>query len=455
MSRRTLLVLAALAAGLLGPARASRGGRLSGTATTVVRAFDLVQEIDGIQRVRRYRPVDQYLNLSWRDLGAREAFGVDLSLRGRIDLATGGAGGDDDLDVLQASFEWRSAGRRTSVRVGRQQALTGLGWHAFDGVRVSLGRGAARGAVHLGATVDRFGNGASASDGLTYGAELRLGVAGTAVVGLDYESRERGGVRTEETAGLDVAFLRGGTTIVANTDYSVLLDRFGETSALLRQRIAPRQHLEASFSRVEPVLPADQILAVFATNPHDHARIAWEMSTRRGLVVGAFFANEDYVKTPFPGPEDIQRAAATVSFLTRHGGDHRGEIGWQHGFSGSRLGLRFDSDWDASPRLRLGVGGSLQRYENAYRLAEEDETWALRARLAHEHDGRWSIALELEQFVGRDRDTLRGALVFSTKIGAARSERPWWGGRFGEAWEPSSPPRRERPAAPPLEETAR
>ena len=99
-------------------------------------------------------------------------------------------------------------------------------------------------------------------------------------------------------------------------------------------------------------------------------------------------------------------------------------------------------DLDVAPRVRLGGGASVYSYENVYRLTDSDQTVGLRARLAYDHFGRWSLAVEAQQFLGRDRDTLRGTLVFSAKLGAARRQRPWWGDPWGPAWGAGTAPRR-------------
>ena len=72
-----------------------------------------------------------------------------------------------------------------------------------------------------------------------------------------------------------------------------------------------------------------------------------------------------------------------------------------------------------------------------------DEEVALRARLSYDHHGRFDVAVSVDQYLGRDRDTTRGQLIFRAKLGRARRERPWWGGQWGAAWAGGSAPRSE------------
>lgn len=436
---------AVAAVALLAVASAAGAAEFSGEAVTVFRLVDLVQDIDGVQKVRSYRPLDQLLRLGWHDVGARRAWSVDVALRGRMDLATDLTGGTDDFDVLTAHADWRSPRGLVRLRIGRQQAVTGFGWHVFDGARVDL-RAKRRGRffLHVGFPIDVFENDEPDLGSFTWAAGATALFPGRGSFGVDYEVRRFGAVTTDENAGADLSLTWGRTTLAANADYSVLLDRLGETTTVLRHGVTRRHWIEARLTRVEPIFPSDSIWAVFDANPYDEARLSWEYRGDTGLRIGAFLSEEDYRDTEFPGPQDVRRVAATFSWTRGpRRVRHRGELGWQRGFSGSRLGGRYDVDWSFAPRWRAGAGASLHRYENAYRLSEEDETAAVRARVRHDHFGRWDLALEVEQHVGRQRDTLRATLVFGTKLGRARHSRPWWSGRFGESVVRGGATRRE------------
>ena len=86
MRPRVLLLLASV--WLLAP-YPSRAGEFSGGTQTIVRAFDNIEYLDGMQRVRSWRPFDQYVSLTWDELGARKAWTVDTELRYQGDWGTG------------------------------------------------------------------------------------------------------------------------------------------------------------------------------------------------------------------------------------------------------------------------------------------------------------------------------------------------------------------------------
>ena len=100
-------------------------------------------------------------------------------------------------------------------------------------------------------------------------------------------------------------------------------------------------------------------------------------------------------------------------------------------------------DVDLNPRWRVGGGVSINRYQNAFRLTDADQDYALRARLSYDHFGRFDVALGLDQYLGRDRDTLRAQLIVRTKLGAARRQRPWWGGHWRPGWNGGAATRHE------------
>ena len=439
----------------------ARAVEFSGSSTTILRSFDVlhVELRDNgqpIQRVISYRPLDQYLRFSWDDFGRRGAWSADVSVRGRVDLGTGkGSWQEDDLDVLLAQARWRSAQRLVGLTLGRQQAITGMGWHAFDGARLDFEKlKRLRVFVHAGYPVDLFEGGASDMGGSTWG----MGVTGVlpkhGTIGVDYEIRRgegevfdpatftthrKDGVLLEETAGFDASFHARKTTFDANADYSLLLDTFGETSFVLGQEIRRKHHLEARWTRVRPIFPSDSIWAVFELNPYDETRLSYEFRGDGPLDVGGYVSFEDYTHEEHPGmtdpdpsdlPEDIRRAAATLRWEGRRDTVHRTEIGWQRGWTGARLGFRHDSDWSLNPRWRVGAGLSVHRYENRYRLDEPDEVAAVRGRIRHDHDGKWDLALEVEQYFGRDRNSMRASLIFGTRFGKARGTLPWWGGAW-------------------------
>jgi hypothetical protein len=437
-----LLVLL-VAAG--GGAATAAAGTFAGSATTAVRAFDLVQQPIGDQQaVRSYRPLDQSVVLGFAELGRAGRWSVDVSLRGRVDLATGRSGGEDDFDVLVAQARWRSRADLLHLTVGRQQSITGLGWRVFDGVRADFPKlRRADFFLFAGLPQEPFENGTPDLDSFTWGAGAAVRFPGLGRLGFDGVVRRFEDRTTEETVGLDLDLKRGRTSFGANADYSVLLDRFGETAVVLSRELPKGHGLEARWTRVEPVFSADSVWAVFASNPYDELRLSWDRRGPRGLDLGAFVSAESYEDTELPGEQDFRRAAFTVAWTgagTRRA-SHRGEAGWQDGFSGSRLGGRYDVDADVVPRVRVGGGASIHRYENLYRLTDADQTVSLRARVAYDHFGRWTLAVEAQQLWGRDRDTLRGSLVFSAKLGAARRERPWWGDPWGPAWGGGVAPR--------------
>ena len=423
------------AALLVGSATGARAGEWSGRSTTTFRAFDLKQSIVGAPRTVRYRPLDEMLSVSAWDLGQGRAWRVDVAVRGRLDLAGGQRGGDDDFDVLFANAAWASPRDRVGLTLGRQLAVSGFGWHGYDGARFELSH-PRRGKLFAfaGLPVSVFANGAPDTDDLTWGAGGAVVFPSRGSLGVEYEVRRFDHVKTEEWAGLDLNLAWARTRVAANADYSALLGRFGETALVVGHELRPRHFLEARFTRVEPVFPADTIWAIFATNPYDEVRASYELRGPR-LGLGGYVSREDYMDTDVPGAQGVERAAVTMSFAGgRRSARHRGEIGWQFGFSGSRLALSADSDLDVAARWRAGGGLSIHRYENVYRLTEEDEQVALRGRLTYDHRGRWDLGCEVEQFFGRDRDVLRAMLVFDVKLGQSRRERPWWGGRWGGAW---------------------
>jgi len=444
MRSRSLGLLLALVAA----ASPSFAGVFSGDATTILRIYDLVQDPDllpGPDRVTSYRPLDQYLRLSWDQLGARKAWTVDLSFRGRVDLG-GGREIEEDFRVLHAQASWRSPKGSVDLAFGRLRSVVGLGWQTFDGLRLDFRKHRRlKLFVQAGLPVDLAASGEPDTDGFTWAGGLTYSSPERGSVGIDYEMRRFDGLTTEETFGLDFEYAAGRFSLTGNADYSVPNDRFGETTAVASWRMQSAQRFEARVTRIEPVLPTDSIFAVFTINPYTETRLTWE---RRGRVdVGAFVSFENYENTDLGTEEDIRRAAVTLRFDGPRRARHRGEIGWQSGFSGDRLGFRYDIDYDLNPRWRLGGGASLNRYENAFRLTEADEELALRARLSYDHHGRYDVALSVDQYLGRERDTTRGQLIFRAKLGSARRERPWWGGHWGGAWAGGSATTSESPAA--------
>ena len=455
---RAALVLAVLFPLAASTARAEFGASLQ----TVARAYDSLETIDDIERVRSWRSLDQYARLTWDDLGRRKAWTIDTSLRYRLDWGTGkasyehvdeeagpGTRYDDDVDVMIARASWRSERGLVGVQLGRIQSVTGMGWKAFDGARLDFARlRNLRVFTFAGAPVDLAVNGAPDLGGFTCGAGVTGIVPRHGTFGVDYEIRKIDSdataltsgfprTTTEETAGFDMDLRFKDTEIAGNADYSLVYDSFGETAILLRQGIARRHHATLGLTRVRPIFPTDSIYAVFESNPYDEVRASYEFSTDSGrLAVGGYASRESYEDTALPGGDDIQRVAATVRWQDRSHGSHRSEGGWLDGWSGSRLTVRHDSDFDVTPRLRVGGGASFQDFENFAHLTDRDQIWALRARVGHDHFGKWDLALEVEQYFGRDRNATRGVLTFGTRFGSARHERPWWGGRIQHAWRP-------------------
>jgi hypothetical protein len=150
-----LLPLSLALLGAASQAEPVRAQTFSATTTTIVRGFDLLhggRPASGlIDRVRTYRPVDQLARVSWDELGPRRAWTFDSQVRLRFDLATGRYGGaydpyagthsyedDEDFDVLLLEAGWRSKQGLVDLHLGRQQSITGFGWHAFDGVRLDF-----------------------------------------------------------------------------------------------------------------------------------------------------------------------------------------------------------------------------------------------------------------------------------------------------------------------------
>jgi hypothetical protein len=474
---------AVVALACLAPVAAA--AEFSATTTTIVRGFDLIhREIPGVERVRKFRPIDQLVRASYADFGHRSAWTLDGQVRFRLDAATGRYGGsldpatgaprwekDEDLDVLVAKAGWKSKEGLLELGIGRQQAITGFGWHAYDGVRLDFPKlDHFRVFTLAGLPVELGRLGSPQTDGFTWAAGVTGVFPRHGSLGVDYELRRRDGSTTDETLGVDLGLRFGDTTLEANADYSLLLATFGETSASVRHVAGRRHDFEARFTRIAPIFSVtdDAIWLVFDVNPYDEWRASYEHRGARGLDVGGYISTEKYdddhlEQEEEPGepphvhpetPSTIDRGAVTLRWQGSREAAHRSEIGWQDGWTGSRLALRHDSDWSAGPHLRVGAGASFQRYENLFRLTEQDEAWSVRARVRHDH-GRWDLGMELEQLFGRDRDTLRATAVFATRWGAARAVRqwwqPWWGGRFRDSVPRglgNAPlPRAEAPAA--------
>ena len=421
------------------PARAEFGGNIS----FVGRAFDKLETLPGTQGVRSWRSADTYARLSWDDLGKQHAWTVDTSLRYRLDWGTGKTVNDHDLDVLIARATWRSPARLLGLQLGRIQSLTGRGWKSFDGARLDFPKlPHLRVFVFAGLPVQLAESGAPDIGTFTWGTGVTGILPHHGSIGVDYELRKFGSITAEETAGFDASFRFGDTEISANADYDMVMDSFGETAIVVGQSIGAQHHLEARAVRVQPITPVDSIISAFDVNGYDEARLSYEFDAgpeMKDLALGGYVSRENYVDTDLAGQQDIQRASVTARWTGRREARHRSEAGWVDGWSGSRLALRHDSDWGLTPRMRIGVGASFQDFENFARLTDRDQIYAMRARLAHDHDGRWSIAAEVEQYIGRDRDTLRGMLTFGKRFGIARNERPWWGGRSNSGWAPNLP----------------
>jgi hypothetical protein len=474
----SLLLLACLGAG------ASGAAEFSGSTTTTLRVYDLIHSellANGqpIQRVISYRPVDQDLRLTWDDIGERGAWSVDLALRFRWDVGSGKAAWQtDDLDVLLAQARWRSQHGALGLTLGRQQSITGFGWHSFDGVRLGFDKSPhVKAFVIAGFPVELWEGGASMAGGRDLGAGITAVLPKHGSIGWSYERRSgdstlldfttgqeatHRGVLLDETATMDARFRWKHSALTLASDYSLLLASFGETTAVLDRDIGRKHHVEARLSRVEPLFPSDSIFNVYDVNPYDEGRVSYEFRGDGPLDVGGYVSYEHYKMhhhddemepPPDPNdvpddlPPDIRRAGATLRWEGRHEAIHRSEIGWIHGWTGNRLALQHDSDWGLNPRWRVGVGASVHSYENRYRLTESDEVYGLRGRIRHDHDGKWDLALEVEQWLGRDRNSTRATLVFGTRFGKARGEMPWWGGRWNWSRPTHAPAIPSMPAA--------
>jgi len=414
----------------------------SGSSTTIFRLFDL--HLPESEDVRPWRPVDQLLTLSWARLGREEAWSIDTTLRGRVDLATDHDGAQEDFQVLHAEASWRSSKGRYGLILGRQRTLTGLGWSAFDGARFDF-RPRRRGRLFAfaGLPVPIGENSWPDGDGLIFGGGASYSWPEHGSVALDYESRNEDGIVVSEVLGSDLQLDVGRVSLTANADYSLGQGRFGETNAIAEVRLGRRHFVEASFRRTQPLFRADSILSVFLANASTEKRAGYEYRGDGRFRIGAFFARENFEDTAVEElqdperpvrPEDLERFALTATLGGPRESEYLLELAWQEGWAGERLGGRFDASWDWVRGLRGGAGLSVHRYENLHGLTEADEQYSLRARLSHDHRGRWDLGGMIEHFWGRDRDSLRGSLVFRVKLGAARRQRPWWGGRDGWAW---------------------
>jgi len=420
----------------------------SGSATTVVRAFDVLhfelsQQTGGPPRVLKFRPVDQYLSFAVDELGRRRAWTLDASLRWRMDLAgdprfdpqlpaddLSDEWQDDDLDLRTLRARWTSRHGLMGLSLGRQPTLVGMGWDAFDGVRLDFPRAPhVKGFVQAGMPVDTWDYGSPDDSGFTWATGVTGVLPRHGSLGVDYELVRSHGIDLEENAGFDLALDFDATRIAANVDYSLIQDIYGETSVELEHAFRQRHVVTAGFTRVVPIFRSDEIWSVFEVNGYDEMRLDYQWRGPGRVQVGGFVLREVYDDADLEGLRSIDRAAATLRFEGRREAVHRSEIGWQHGWSGDRLALRHDSDWAITPRLRVGAGASLHRYENRYRLVEDDQVVALRGRLQFAGDARWALGLEVEQYFGRDRDATRGMLSFTTRFGTRRHGLPWWGGR--------------------------
>lgn len=450
-ARCGVLVLLALALGE--PVGAVR---LSGRATTVVRLHDL--HLPEFEDVRSFRSVDEIVHLSLRDLGRRRAWDVDVTLRGRLDLATGVGSAQEDLQVLVARASTLLRGGDLRLTIGRQRSLTGLGWSPYDGVRLDVrGLRRARFFVFAGLPVETGRHAWPDADGHAYGAGASVSWPRRGSFGLDYELRNREGTTVEEAVGADLRLEAARTRFVANADYSLLQATFARADVALEQRVGRRHSLEARVTRTRPVFPADSILAVFVSNPSTETRLSYAFRGKQDLEIGFFVSREDFRDTKNPDvpavderdlPEDIERVAVSASFDGPRRGRHFIEAGWQRGWSGTRLGGRADSDVDLVKGLRIGGGVSVHRYQNLHGLTAEDEQVSFRLRLSHDHRARWQLSGSVEYFLGQERDSLRGVVVFSVNLGEARRRRPWWGGLFDRSW-PGGAPRAEPRASEP------
>jgi hypothetical protein len=453
-------------------AGAAVAGELSGSATTVIRAFDVLhveiaqQQGGAVPRVLELRPVDQYLSLAWDELGRARAWTIDASLRWRMDLAgdphfdpqfptsdLSNEWQDDDLDLRTLRARWTSSHGLIGLSLGRQPTLVGLGWSAFDGARLDFPRAPhVKAFVQAGLPLETWDYGSPDDKGFTWGAGVTGVFPHHGSLGVDYELVRSHGIELEENAGLDLGLRFASTRVAATVDYSLLQDIFGETSVELEHAFHRRHVLTASFARVVPIFRSDEIWSVFEVNGYDEQRLAYEWRGAGRLQIGGTLVREDYDHAELGGLRTISRAAATLRYEGRHEAVHRSEIGWQHGWSGDRIALKHDSDWAVTRRLRAGAGASIHRYDNRYRLVEEDEVIAVRGRLEVVGEARWTLGLEVEQYFGRDRDATRASLSFTTRFGRRRDELPWWGGRFtrstpGSAHEasPASKPASEAP----------
>lgn len=446
----------AFASCLAGWALGAPAAEVSGSATTIFRVYDLLNDEDeqglGTQAVRSWRPLDEILHLSVEDWGGRGAWSFTTDMRGRIDVG-GGPGTQSDFQVLLADVGWRSKSGAIEVHLGRLSSTVGLGWHAYDGARVDFdGAEHVRGFAYAGLP-QPWGSlkepGADDGDPATLDADWTLG-AGLALVaprhgtfGLDYEVSRAGSVTVWEVLGADLSFGTGAFRVSANTDYSLVTEEHHDTAVELQGTIDGRHVVTGRYTRVLPIFAIDTIWNVFEVNPYDEVRVSYEHRGRKRLQWGGYVSHESYEETEYDGPQDMRHAAATFTYAAPRHGKFRTELGWQEGWASDRLTLRSDADWDLTPRWRAGAGLSVGRYENAYRLGESDELWSLRARVQHDHAGRWNLAIEVEDYVGEGSNNLRAAMVFGTKFGAARRSRPWWGGRWGDAWGGGSPTRAE------------
>ena len=306
--------------------------------------------------------------------GFARGLSVYLQLRGRTALA--GADlwprGDDKIDALAAYAEWSRT--RSSVRIGRQWKVSGLGFYNFDGVSIEGrpiptlsiagygGRSLVRGInePRSGGALESIETLAPLSPGLLLGLHARYQpnrrAAASAVYQVDLRS-DGEGVYSELLA-IDGTLETSLATVEAAVEYDLSGAQFNEARMRARTRPFGQFAPFIEVRRYRPYFELWTIWGAFSPVGFDEARtgVAWASRTGR-LIVQSDAAYRNY------GDTEADELLA----------DFR-DSGWGWNASANWQVAR---DWrvDAGYRLEAGAGAARREAQASVRRSFGDRAY--------------------------------------------------------------------------------
>lgn len=380
-------------AGLLVVASPVVAQGVRGWAGTTVQAVDVRRfgPVDGcLQGPGCYQPLADRLSVVGTQDVSLTAWGFGVQglsatvyLRGRAGLGDGAVWprSDDHFDAILAYAQWSRSGG--TVRLGRQEIRSGLGFASFDGLSAAWRFGGLR--------VEGFG-GRSLARGLRDPAdEARRGIedflpdqgvylfGGSAAVrtGLStltgrYQREilaDRSGLASERAA-VDGTTSLSLVRVTGGVDWDIGIGRVGKAHLTASRPLrSGRWLLSATARRYVPYFSLSTIWGFFEPVAYHEAvaRVAWSATPRLGVRLGGGwrqYGDADVVAVLRPLEDTGWRAEAGVSWTVSPtwGAEGRSSVEWGPG--GFLSSLDATARWTPTSALSVGLSAmSLQQIE--------------------------------------------------------------------------------------------